>query len=95
MQTQQILVAKSSPNTQFNYFDCDCDFPQIESETLQIGEECINFCGGDAKKAIEKFEIHKTEIILTYLHNLLASQKDPQDAVFKQVLEFIQIEDGA
>ena len=94
MQAQQISLTKSSPNPRFNYY-CDCDFPQIESETLQIGEECINFCGGDAKKAIEKFEIHKTEIILTYLHNLLASQKDPQDAVFKQVLEFIQIEDGA
>lgn len=94
MQTQ-ILVAKSSPNTQFNYFDCDCDFPQIESETLQIGEECINFCGGDAKKAIEKFEIHKLEIILTNLHNLLALQKSPNDEVFKQVVQFIKIEDGA
>ena len=94
MQAQQISLTKSSPNPQFNYY-CDCDFPQIESETLQIGQECINFCGGDAQKAIVKFEIHKLEIILTNLHNLLALQKSPNDQVFKQVLEFIKTEDGA
>ena len=93
MQTQQISVAKPSPNTQFNY--CDCDFPPIESETLQIGQECLNHSSGDAQKAIEKFEIHKIEIILTNLHNLLSLQKSPNDEVFKQVVQFIKIEDGA
>lgn len=93
MQTQQSSkVAKQIPN-QFNY--CDCDFPQIESTTLAIGHECLDSCEGDAQKAVDKFQNHKIEIMLTTLHNLLASQKDPQDAVFKQVLEFIQIEDGA
>lgn len=93
MQTQQVSVAKSSPNTQFNYFDCD--FQEIESETLQIGQECLNLSGGDVLKAIEKFEIHKLEIILTNLHNLLSLQNSQNDEVFKQVMQFIKIEDGA
>lgn len=88
----QISVAKQIPN-QFNF--CDCDFPQIESSTLAIGHECLDSCDGDAQKAVDKFQNHKIEIMLTTLHNLMAAQKNPNDEVFKQVLEFIQIEDGA
>ena len=94
MQAQQISLTKSSPNPRFNNY-CDCDFPQIESSTLAIGHECLDSCEGDAQKAVDKFQNHKIEIMLTTLHNLITAQKNPNDEVFKQVLEFIQIEDGA
>ena len=93
MQAQQI-----STSTQIHsqpQFNDDIPAEAQESSTLEIGQECLNFFDGDAQKAIEKFEIHKIEIILTNLHNLLSTQKNPQDTVFKQVLEFIKTEDGA
>ena len=88
----QISIKKSQPNPQFFGFD---DQPEPESTCLEIGKECLNFFDGDAQKAIEKFEIHKIEIILTNLHNMLAVQNSPNDSVFKQVMQFIKIEDGA
>lgn len=90
----QQMQQQQKSESQFYHFD-NLPAQAPESSTLEIGQECINFCGGDAQKAIEKFEIHKIEIILTNLHNLLALQKSQNDEVFKQVVQFIEIEDGA
>lgn len=84
-------TSQTSTNTpQFHNFG---DLPDPESSTLAIGQECLNFFDGDAKKAVEKFNNHKTEIILTALHNLLSSLANPNRQVFKGVLELIKISD--
>ena len=94
MQAQQISKVAKSISTQLYY--CDCDFPPIESSTLAIGNECVDFFDGDAKKAIEKFQSHKIEIMLTRLHKVMSTQKNPNAKVFAQLLEFIKIcDDGA
>lgn len=77
------------PNQPFPSFSISNE----DSVTLSIGDDCLSSSDGNPSSALVKFGEHSTEIVLTYLHQLLSSQSEPDAEVFSSVLRLISDND--